>query len=112
MTACSFDMKFTFVLPGIYDSWAACSDQVNWFPGAVHNKFASWDEAYSTWLAYTSQVKQMVPPPVLPSLEDAARSSSEYTPPGRDSFSLWLILAMTFYFIMVVATVMFCLFCY
>ncbi|XP_058197655.1 uncharacterized protein LOC131313382 isoform X2 [Rhododendron vialii] len=154
MAACSFDMKFTFVLPGwegsahdgrvfqsavttpgynfphpplrmrgkkfyvvfvgrnpgIYDSWAACSDQVIRFPGAVHNKFASWDEAYNAWLAYTGQVEQIVPPPVLPFLDDAAGSSSEYTPPGRVSFPLWLILAMTFCFIVVVATVIFYLF--
>ncbi|KAF7145765.1 hypothetical protein RHSIM_Rhsim04G0136100 [Rhododendron simsii] len=90
--------------PGIYDSWAACSDQVNRFSGAVHNKFASWDEAYNAWLAYTCQVEQMVPPPILPSLEDAAGPSSEYTPPGRDSFPLWLILSMTFCVIVVVAT--------
>ncbi|KAI8537364.1 hypothetical protein RHMOL_Rhmol09G0018200 [Rhododendron molle] len=96
--------------PGIYDSWAACSDQVIRFPGAVHNKFASWDEAYNAWLAYTGQVQQLVPPPVLPSLDDAAGSSSEYTPTGRVSFPLWLILAMTFCFIVVVATVIFYLF--
>ncbi|KAF7144852.1 hypothetical protein RHSIM_Rhsim04G0120400 [Rhododendron simsii] len=91
--------------PGIYDSWATCSDQVIRFPGAVHNKFASWDEAYNAWLAYTGQVEQIVPPPVLPSLDDAAGSSLEYTPLGRVSFPLWLILAMTFCFIVVVATV-------
>ncbi|KAF7127494.1 hypothetical protein RHSIM_Rhsim11G0027200 [Rhododendron simsii] len=80
------------------------------FPGDVHNKFASWDEAYNAWLAYTGQVEQIVPPPVLPSIDDAAGSSSEYTPPGRVSFPLWLILAMTFCFIVVVATVIFYLF--
>ncbi|KAF7142433.1 hypothetical protein RHSIM_Rhsim05G0091300 [Rhododendron simsii] len=96
--------------PGIYDSWAACSDQVNGFSGAVHNKFASWDEAYNAWLAYTCQVEQMVPPPILPSLEDAAGPSSEYAPPGRDSFPVWLILSMTFCVIVVVATIMFYLF--
>ncbi|KAF7150667.1 hypothetical protein RHSIM_Rhsim02G0197600 [Rhododendron simsii] len=78
--------------------------------GAVHNKFASWDEAYRAWLADTCQVEQMVPPPILPSLEDAAGLSSEYIPPGKDAFLLWLILAMMFCFIVVAATVMFYLF--
>ncbi|KAI8571548.1 hypothetical protein RHMOL_Rhmol01G0128300 [Rhododendron molle] len=50
----------------------------------------------------------MVPPTVLMSLDDAAGSSSEYTP-SRDSFPLWLI-PRTFYFIVVVASVIFYLF--
>ncbi|KAI8550805.1 hypothetical protein RHMOL_Rhmol06G0136100 [Rhododendron molle] len=52
----------------------------------------------------------MVPPPVLSSLDDMTGSSSMYTPPGKDSFSVWLILAMTFCFIVVIASVIFYLF--
>ncbi|KAF7143758.1 hypothetical protein RHSIM_Rhsim05G0162300 [Rhododendron simsii] len=121
MAACSFDMKFPFMLPG----WEGSTHDGRVFQSAVttpgynfpqpplsvvHNKFASWDEAYNAWLAYTCQVEQMVPPPILPSLEDAAGSSSKYIPPVKDAFLLWLILAMMFCFIVVVATVMFYLF--
>ncbi|KAF7123603.1 hypothetical protein RHSIM_Rhsim12G0104200 [Rhododendron simsii] len=89
--------------PGIYNDWPACSAQVNRFPGVVHKKYTSWDEAYNAWVTFTRQVEDTAPPSLLLLAIDSSGSSTDYTHPARDWFGLGLILAMVFFFGVVVA---------
>lgn len=40
---------------GIYESWPACSKQVNGFSGAIFDKHATWEEANSTLRAHNER---------------------------------------------------------
>lgn len=46
--------------PGIYSSWAACKAQVQGFPGAIHKKFATHEEA-EAFVNETSVIKRGTP---------------------------------------------------
>ncbi|KAG5544693.1 hypothetical protein RHGRI_017215 [Rhododendron griersonianum] len=52
-------------VPGIYDTWIACSEQVIRFPGAVFKKYRSLEEANNVWTSYVeahSNVQVLSPP--------------------------------------------------
>jgi viroplasmin and RNaseH domain-containing protein len=42
---CAWYVVFKGENPGIYTSWAQCSEQVLWYKGAVHKKYSSYEEA-------------------------------------------------------------------
>ncbi|KAI8569448.1 hypothetical protein RHMOL_Rhmol02G0280100 [Rhododendron molle] len=39
-------------VPGIYESWIGCNEQVYRFPGATFKKYPSLEEANNAWTAY------------------------------------------------------------
>ncbi|KAG5516050.1 hypothetical protein RHGRI_025660 [Rhododendron griersonianum] len=43
---------FVGKVPGIYESWIDCSEQVTRFPGAAFKKYPSLEEANNAWTAY------------------------------------------------------------
>ncbi|KAI8567569.1 hypothetical protein RHMOL_Rhmol02G0132100 [Rhododendron molle] len=43
---------FVGKVPGIYESWIACSKQVTCFPGAVFKKYPSLEEAKNAWSVF------------------------------------------------------------
>ncbi|KAI8559453.1 hypothetical protein RHMOL_Rhmol04G0175000 [Rhododendron molle] len=100
-----FYVVFVGKKPGIYNDWPACSEQVNRFPGPVHKKYASWDEAYNAWVTFTRQVEETAPPSLLPLAADPSGSSMDYTHPARDWFGLGLVLTMVFFLGVVVAII-------
>ncbi|KAI8571503.1 hypothetical protein RHMOL_Rhmol01G0124700 [Rhododendron molle] len=53
MTGRSFYyVVFVGRVPGIYDSWIACSKQVTCFPGNVYKKYPSFEAANNAWTTY------------------------------------------------------------
>ncbi|KAI8563831.1 hypothetical protein RHMOL_Rhmol03G0139900 [Rhododendron molle] len=43
---------FVGKIPGIYESWIACSEQVTHFHGAAFKKYPSLEEANNAWTVY------------------------------------------------------------
>ncbi|KAL6840304.1 hypothetical protein ACP4OV_030114 [Aristida adscensionis] len=46
--------------PGVYDSWAGCSDQVSGYPNNSYNGFRSREEAVAAYAAYMGQSKKLI----------------------------------------------------
>ncbi|XP_058222744.1 uncharacterized protein LOC131332488 [Rhododendron vialii] len=53
-------------VPGIYESWIACSEQVTRFSGAVFKKYPSLEEAKNAWSVFVeSHSNVQMPSPQL-----------------------------------------------
>ncbi|KAH7859197.1 hypothetical protein Vadar_032903 [Vaccinium darrowii] len=58
--------------PGVYETWASCSEQVIGFSGAIYEKHATWEEANSALRAYFESIAGRRPNIAEPNLEDRA----------------------------------------
>lgn len=70
--------------PGIYTSWAECSQYVLKVKGAVHKKYKSFEEASAALDAFNSRINSIptAPTPTLPS----------YPVGVADSTSCWTVM--------------------
>ena len=82
-------------IPGIYNTWAACSQQVYGFPRAVYQKYGSWDEANNAWLmdlaSSTPIIGNEESIPLLQTIEQSRNEQENSTSSGLSQGALNLL---------------------
>ena len=82
-------------IPGIYNTWAACSQQVYGFPRAVYKKYGSWDEANNAWLmdlaSSTPIIGNEESIPLLQTIEQSRNEQENSTSSGLSQVALNLL---------------------
>ncbi|GFY98197.1 hypothetical protein Acr_12g0007380 [Actinidia rufa] len=81
--------------PGIYNTWAACSQQVYGFPCAVYKKYGSWDEANNAWLmdlaSSTPVMGNEESIPLLQTIEQSRNEQEISTSSGLSHGAIYLL---------------------
>ena len=82
-------------IPGIYNTWATCSQQVYGFPRAVYKKYGSWDEANNAWLmdlaSSTPIIGNEESIPLLQTIEQSRNEQENSTSSGLSQGALNLL---------------------
>ena len=83
-----FYVVFVGRIPGIYNTWAVCSQQVYGFPRVVYQKYGSWDEANKAWLRdLASSMPIMGNEESIPLLQTIEQSRNEQEPSTSSGLS-------------------------
>ena len=73
---CAWYVVFKGYKPGVYPSWAQCSEQVLGYRGAVHKKYKSYEQAIANFNSTVNSIPSNKPSTSISVVESAAPSSA------------------------------------